>query len=70
MNLTLPEHMKEGHPSEQPKDAPPGEVGLKAGKELADMVFGTDTGVIPKQPPSEEMLTKLAEASEMPVRER
>lgn len=47
---------------------------LKGGKELADMVFaarprlrqpfgaeGTDTGVIPKQPPSEEMLTKLAE---------
>lgn len=33
---------------------------LSSGKKLADMVFGTDTAVIPDEPPSDEMLEKLS----------
>ena len=38
---------------------------LSSGKKLADMVFGTDTAVIPAEPPSAEMLEKLAKDPEM-----
>eukprot|EP00435_Cladocopium_sp_Y103_P018253 s1996_g4.t1 len=33
---------------------------LSSGKKLADMVFGTDTAVIPDEPPSDEMLDQLS----------
>ncbi|CAJ1350209.1 unnamed protein product [Effrenium voratum] len=38
---------------------------LNGGKELADLVFGTDAALIPKEPPSEEMLEKLAKDPEL-----
>lgn len=38
---------------------------LSSGKKLADMVFGTDTAVIPAEPPSAEMLEKLAKDPEL-----
>ncbi|CAE7040763.1 unnamed protein product [Symbiodinium natans] len=40
---------------------------LSSGKNLADLVFGIDTKMIPREPPSDEFIAKLAEERKCPA---